>query len=127
MAKKTWKTNSTILITMLRYADVPFINGAGYSKARMTRPRRKDTIGMMGCFTIMEIKNASCFAGLERQSRKETFRDRWRQRRFEHVLDTSRVTPDTTDKVPKEFTIENRIVGRPNGVCFFFSLGRLRL
>jgi hypothetical protein len=82
MAKKTWKTNSTILITMLRYADVPFINGAGYSRARMTRARRKENIGMTGAFTIMEIKNASCFAGLETQSRKGTFRDRWRQRRF---------------------------------------------
>jgi hypothetical protein len=64
MAKKTWKTNSTTLATELRYAAVPFINGAGYSNARMTRPRRRDIIGMTGALTVISIKNASCFAGL---------------------------------------------------------------
>ena len=120
MAKKTWKTNSTTLITMLRYTAVFFTNGAGYSKARMTRPRRKDIIGMTGALTIMEIKNASCFAGLGTQSRKERFRDGWRWRRLEHILEASRVTLDATNKIPKEFTIDHRKVSRPNGICFFF-------
>jgi hypothetical protein len=111
---------------MLRYAAVPFTNGAGYSKARMLRPRRRDNMGMTGALTMMEIKNASWFAGLETESSKERFRRMWRWRRLEHVLDTSRVTSDAMNKVPEEFTIYHPKVSRKNGVCFF-SLGWLGL
>jgi hypothetical protein len=40
---------------------------------------------------------------------------------FEYVLYSSRVTPDTMNKVPKEFTINHPKVGCPDGV--FFRLG----
>ena len=44
MAKNIWKTNKTTLVIRFRCAEVPFMNGAGYSNARMTRPRRIDMI-----------------------------------------------------------------------------------
>ena len=39
---------------------------------------------------------------------------------FEHVLYTSGVTPDTSNKVPMTLTINQPKVGCPDGVCFFF-------
>jgi len=57
MAKNIWKTNRTTLVTKFRCAAVPFIKGAGYSNASMTRPRRIDIIWMTGVLTIMPIKN----------------------------------------------------------------------
>jgi hypothetical protein len=40
------------------------MNGAGYLRVTMTKPRIMEIIGMTGALTIMSMKNASCFAGL---------------------------------------------------------------
>jgi hypothetical protein len=117
MAKNAWKNNNTTLQIIFRCAARPFINGAGYSRAIMTRPRMIENIGMIGALTIMSMKNASCFAGLGTRIRKEGDSGRMGQAGLKHALYTSRVTKGTTDEVPEEFTVENPEVARPNGIC----------
>jgi hypothetical protein len=71
MAKKAWKNNSTTLLIRLRCTAKPFMKGAGYSRAIMTRPRIIENIGMTGALTIMSMKNMSWFAGLWTRIRKK--------------------------------------------------------
>jgi hypothetical protein len=78
MARNTWKSSSTTLAIKLRWTEVPLINGAGYSRARMRRPRIIERICITGTLTIMSMKNASWFAGLGDRSEEEGERIRQR-------------------------------------------------
>jgi hypothetical protein len=118
MAKNAWKNKSTTLLIRLRCTAMPFMNGAGYSKATMTRPRMIENIGIIGALTIMSMKNASWFAGLgTRIRKKQGIQKQEKMEGLKHALYTPRVTHDTTDKVPEEFAVDKPKIAGPNSIC----------